>query len=471
MKRRKTHTVLFIALDYFAAAIAWVAFFLYRKYFIEPDKFGYQIPFETSHNFYLGLVYVPLYWLMLYYFAGYYNDVWKRSRIKDLSSTFTVSVIGVIILFFLLLLDDEVKSYKAYYYTVFTLFILHYGITIFFRIISSTHIKNLLRNKKIGFNTIIVGNNLRALDLVNEIITDRISQGYRLVGFVDSETNNAFLNTKLNQLGSYEDLPELIKKYDVEEVIIAIESSKHNEIIKVTNMLEDEKVILKIIPDIYDMMAGSVKMQNVLGTVLIEINYEMLPVWQKAVKRTIDIVASFLVIVIFSPIYLALAIAIKFSSPGPIFFRQIRIGLLGKPFHIIKFRTMCIDAEADGPALAKKNDTRVTPIGKWLRKYRLDEMPQFFNVLIGEMSLVGPRPERKFFIDQIIKLAPHYKHLQRVRPGITSWGQVKYGYAENVEQMVERLKFDILYIENMSIAVDIRILLYTISTILKGSGK
>lgn len=471
MKRRKIHTILFILFDYLAAAIAWLSFFLYRKYFIEPDKFGYQIPFETSQNFYLGLIYVPLYWLVLYYLAGYYNDVWKRSRIKDISSTFTISVIGVIILFFILLLDDEVKSYKAYYYTVFTLFILHYGVTIFFRIISSTHIKNLLRNKKIGFNTIIVGNNLRALDLVNEIITDRISQGYRLIGFVDSEKQNSFLSTKLNQLGSYEDLPELIKKYEIEEVIIAIESSKHNEIIKVTNLLEDEKIILKIIPDIYDMMAGSVKMQNVLGTVLIEINYEMMPVWQKAVKRILDIVVSFFVIILFSPIYLALALAIKISSPGPIFFRQIRIGLMGKPFHIIKFRTMILNAEANGPALATKNDIRITPVGKWLRKYRLDEMPQFFNVLIGEMSLVGPRPERKFFIDQIIKFAPHYKHLQRVRPGITSWGQVKYGYAENVEQMVERLKFDILYIENMSIAVDIRILLYTISTILRGSGK
>ena len=471
MKKRKIHTILFIALDYIAAAIAWLSFFLYRKYFIEPDKFGYQIPFEVSQNFYLGLIYVPIYWLILYYLAGYYNDVWKRSRIKDLSGTFTISVLGVIILFFLLLLDDEVKSYKAYYYTVFTLFILHYGVTIFFRIVSSTYIKSLLRNKKIGFNTIIVGNNLRALDLVNEIITDRISQGYRLIGFVDSEKQNTFLNTRLTQLGNYEDLPELIKKHDIEEVIIAIESSRHNEIIKVTNLLEDEKVILKIIPDIYDVMAGSVKMQNILGTVLIEINYEMMPVWQKAVKRAMDIIASFLVIVLCLPIYIALAIAIKISSPGPIFFRQIRIGLQGKPFHIIKFRTMCVDAEVDGPALASKNDKRVTPIGKWLRKYRLDEIPQFFNVLIGEMSLVGPRPERKFFIDQIVKVAPHYKHLHRVRPGITSWGQVKYGYAENVEQMVERLKFDILYIENMSIAVDLRIMLYTINTILRGSGK
>jgi lipopolysaccharide/colanic/teichoic acid biosynthesis glycosyltransferase len=132
---------------------------------------------------------------------------------------------------------------------------------------------------------------------------------------------------------------------------------------------------------------------------------------------------------------------------------------------------MFTDAEANGPALSSSQDKRITPSGKWMRKYRLDELPQFYNVLIGEMSLVGPRPEREFFINQILTLAPHYKHLHRVKPGITSWGQVKYGYAENVEQMVERLKFDILYIENRSLAVDIRILIYTIKTIIDGDGK
>ncbi len=471
MKKRKVHTVVFIVLDYVSAALAWFSFFAYRKYFIEPDKFGYQIPFETGQNFYLGLIYVPLYWLILYYLAGYYNDVWKRSRIKELSSTFTISIIGVVILFFLLLLDDEVKSYKAYYNTIFILFILHYCLTIFFKLLTATYIKGLLKKKIIGFNTIIVGNNAKVLDLVNEIEADSISQGYILKGFVDESSNNNFLNSRLKFLGKFEDLPSLIKKYDIEEVILAIESSKHSEIIKVTNLLEDEKIILKIIPDIYDMMSGSVKMQNVFGTVLIEINHEILPQWQKVLKRLIDIFTSLFVFIVFSPIYIALSVAVKYSSKGPIFFKQIRIGLHGKPFHIYKFRTMVVNAECYGPLLSSKNDKRVTPVGKWLRKYRLDEIPQFYNVLIGEMSLVGPRPERKFFIDQIVKIAPHYKHLHRVRPGITSWGQVKYGYAENVEQMVERLKFDILYIENMSIAVDIRILFFTINTIISGKGK
>jgi exopolysaccharide biosynthesis polyprenyl glycosylphosphotransferase len=469
MNKKNLHTFVFIALDYLAAAIAWFTFFVYRKYFIEPDKFGYNIPFEASQNFYLGLLYVPLYWLVLYYLVGYYTDVWRRSRIKDLSGTFSISVIGVVILFFLLLLDDEVRSYKAYYNTVFILFVLHFGITLVVRLLTATYIKKLINKKVIRFNTIIVGDNAKALDLVDEI--QKGSQGYYLVGFVNDSDGKDHLASKLSFLGDYKQLPQLIKKHEVEEVIIAIETSKHTEIVKVTNLLEDEKVILKIIPDIYDMMSGSVKMQNVLGTALIEINHEIMPKWQKVLKRFIDITISLFVLLVFSPIYIGLAIAVKLSSKGPVFFRQIRIGYKGKPFSIIKYRTMIVNAESEGPALSSKNDQRITSVGKWLRKYRLDEIPQFYNVLIGEMSLVGPRPERKFFIDQIIKQAPHYKHLHKVKPGITSWGQVKYGYAENVEQMIERLNFDILYIEYMSIAIDFRIMIYTINTILRGRGK
>ena len=212
-------------------------------------------------------------------------------------------------------------------------------------------------------------------------------------------------------------------------------------------------------------------MQNVLGTALIEINHQIMPTWQMVLKRVIDVVVSLLVLLVLSPLYLLLVIAVKVSSPGPAFFKQARIGLHGKPFYILKYRTMVVNAEANGPALSSKDDKRIISVGRTLRKYRLDEIPQFYNVLVGDMSLVGPRPERQFFIDQIMPVAPHYKHLQRVRPGITSWGMVKYGYAENIEQMIERLKFDILYIENMSLAMDFRIMIYTIKTIIQGRGK
>ncbi|MFM7726842.1 MAG: sugar transferase, partial [Flavobacteriales bacterium] len=185
----------------------------------------------------------------------------------------------------------------------------------------------------------------------------------------------------------------------------------------------------------------------------------------------LDIGVSVFALLFLFPFLLLIAIAIKLSSTGPILYSQERIGKHGKPFRIFKFRTMVSNAESNGPQLSSSHDNRVTRVGRFLRKTRVDELPQFYNVLKGEMSLVGPRPERRYFIDLIMERAPHYSHLHRVRPGITSWGQVKYGYAENVDQMIQRLKYDVLYIENMSLAMDLKILFYTVAIVLKGSGK
>lgn len=471
IKFRKTHTVIFALVDFLAAVVAWFSFFMYRKYFIEPGKFGYNIPFETGQNFYLGILYVPLYWLLLYFLSGYYNDVWRKSRLKEIYNTFTITLFGVVILFFVLLLDDEVSNYKDYYSTFITLFLLHYGITIFSRISLISYIKSLIRAKKIGFKAIIVGNNKRAFELYQEILHEKFPSGFIIKGYVSEDGSADKMPETIKHLGKYSDLPLLINQHDIEEVIIAIDSSKHHDIIKVTNLLEGEKIILKIIPDTYDVLSGNVKFENVVGTALIEVKHEIMPQWQWILKRIIDVLISVIVLILLSPVYIAVAVSVKVTSPGPVFFKQIRVGRFGKPFHIYKFRSMYVDAESSGPALSSKNDKRITPSGKILRKYRLDEIPQFYNVLIGDMSLVGPRPERKYYIDQIVQFAPYYKQLLKVRPGITSWGMVKYGYAENIEQMLDRLKFDILYIENMSLMVDFRIMIYTVKTIMQGRGK
>lgn len=196
-----------------------------------------------------------------------------------------------------------------------------------------------------------------------------------------------------------------------------------------------------------------------------------MPAWQENTKRLLDVLFSVLALILFSPVFIVLAIAIKATSKGPVFYKQERIGRYGKPFYIYKLRSMVVDAENGRPALSSENDGRVTPIGRFIRKSHLDEIPQFFNVIKGEMSLVGPRPEREYYIKQIVKRAPHYTHLHKLRPGITSWGQVKYGYASNLDEMLERLPYDMMYLKNISLYIDFKILIFTIMVSLKGNGK
>ena len=467
----------YILFDMLSAMTAWALLFLFRKIGFENLRMADVGQVLSDGNLWRGIVIVPLGWLTLYALQGTYKNVLRKSRLKEFQQTLTATLIGVVILFFALMLDDQVGNYRGYYLSFIFLLGVHFALTYLCRLIQTSNTVRKVHRRQIGFPTLLIGSHNKAyqtyLDLENqETYSGNIFSGFVSVEGADPATAESRLTAVIPCLGSVENVKQLIEQHHIEEVIIAVEDDEQQHLQQILRTLDGcGEVIIKITPDARDIILGMVRVDSIFHSPLITINTRLMEEWQYSVKRLFDILLSLLALILLSPIFLLTAIIVKCTSPGPIFYTQERIGYQGKPFKMHKFRTMYVDAESCGPALSRDDDPRITPFGRFMRKVRLDEIPQFYNVLKGTMSIVGYRPERQFYIDQIIKRCPEYLLLQRIKPGITSWGQVKYGYASSVDEMCERLKYDLLYLENMSITTDIKILIYTIGIIFQGRGK
>ena len=464
MNKNSPWLSLFLISDYLSALFSWALFFFFRKTLIEDQAFDMDI------NFWLGIGLIPLFWMALYFVQGTYIEIRRMFRLKLLNLTFSISVIGSLIIFFSIILDDQVRSYEGYYWNLLILFVVHFVTTFTPRLLINTWLVHTIRKPNNGFKTVIIGGTEKAVDILNEINKNEKNVN-TFLGYVNMNGNDRQLDGKLPYLGHFDDLEKISKGIEIDEYIIAVESSEHNKLMQILLKIDNGVARIKTLPDTYVILSGSVKMTNIYGALLLDVQSDAMPFWQKVLKRIIDFSMSFTAVIFLIPFYLFSAIAVKISSPGPILFLQERIGKDGRVFKIFKFRTMYVNSEKNGPQLSSENDPRITRIGSFMRKTRLDEFPQFFNVLLGHMSIVGPRPERKFYIDQIAKIEPQYNQLTKVRPGITSWGQVKFGYAENVDQMLQRMKFDLLYLKNRSISLDLKIMLHTLLIVIRAEGK
>ena len=425
----------------------------------------------SVYNIILYFFLVQIFWSILLLSLNLYNPSATSSRFIEIQRlVLTTFTIVVLMIFFDAIdyLNWPINPQTTMrYWFVFT-----FGL-ISSRIIFRTFQKYLLRKGYGRSNAVIVGFNSRGLETAKQII-DHNNLGYDIIGFVqaiDDKDINQF-NSTIPILGDENQLKDIILNNKVSEIVLALEKLQHNRMMEVITHANGSPVSIKIVPDMYEVISGLARTEQIYGVPLIKVNPNLSTFYNKYLKRVLDLIIAIPCLMIFSPFWLIISIIIKLDSSGPVLYKQKRIGENNTTFTIRKFRSMFYDAEKDsGPVWVADEDPRITRAGAWLRRFRLDEIPQLVNVIKGQMSIVGPRPERPFFIDKLMQEFPFYYRRHKVRPGITGWSQIKQPYDRDIDDVRKKLKFDFYYIENLSFSLDVKILASTLWVMLSGKGR